>query len=96
MRDGLRALLGHLFSEGVHRVDAEAYEFNEASLGLMEGLGFVREGLKRQAHFDDEGYVETRDEDLDGDGRNDTRSVYRGGRLVERTIQELEFAPDDL
>lgn len=52
--------------------------------------------LDRFDRFDDEGYVETRDEDLDGDGRSDTRSVYRGGRLVERTIQELEFAPDDL
>jgi Flp pilus assembly protein TadD len=52
--------------------------------------------LDRFDRFDDEGYVETRDEDLDGDGRIDTRSLYRGGRLVERTIQELEFAPDDL
>jgi len=52
--------------------------------------------LDRFDRFDDEGYVETRDEDLDGDGRLDTRSVYRGGRLVERTIRELEHAPDDI
>jgi Flp pilus assembly protein TadD len=51
--------------------------------------------LDRFDHFDDEGYVDTRDEDLDGDGQLDTRSIYRGGRLVERSIQELEFAPDD-
>jgi hypothetical protein len=52
--------------------------------------------LDRFDRFDDEGYVETRDEDLDGDGRLDTRSIYRGGRLVERTIRELELAPDDI
>jgi tetratricopeptide (TPR) repeat protein len=52
--------------------------------------------LDRFDRFNDEGYVETRDEDLDGDGRLDTRSIYRGGRLVERTIRELELAPDDI
>jgi Flp pilus assembly protein TadD len=49
--------------------------------------------LDRFDRFDDEGYLEARDEDLDGDGRLDTRSIYRGGRLVERTIRELELAP---
>jgi hypothetical protein len=52
--------------------------------------------LDRFDRFDDEGYVETRDEDLDGDGQLDAQSIYRGGRLVERRIRELEFAPDDL
>jgi Flp pilus assembly protein TadD len=51
--------------------------------------------LDRFDRFDDEGYVATRDEDLDGDGLLDTRSVYRAGRLVERRIRDLEFAPDD-
>jgi len=43
--------------------------------------------------FDAEGYVETRDEDLDGDGVWDMRSTYRSGRLVERTIREPEVTP---
>jgi Flp pilus assembly protein TadD len=50
--------------------------------------------LDRFDHFDDEGVITTREEDLDGDGRPDARSVYREGRLVERTIEELELAPD--
>jgi Flp pilus assembly protein TadD len=49
--------------------------------------------LDRFDHFNDKGFVTTRDEDLDGDGRLDTRSIYRGGQLLERTIHELEFAP---
>jgi tetratricopeptide (TPR) repeat protein len=50
--------------------------------------------IDRFDRFDDEGFVETRLEDLDGDGRIDMRSSYRGGQLVERTIQELDFAPN--
>jgi RimJ/RimL family protein N-acetyltransferase len=56
MRAALTALLNHLFDEGLHRVDAEAYAFNERSIRLMEGLGFRREGLKREALYDGEGY----------------------------------------
>jgi RimJ/RimL family protein N-acetyltransferase len=56
-KDALRALLAHLFAGGVHRVEAEAYEFNERSLGLLESLGFKREGIKREAHLDGERYA---------------------------------------
>jgi RimJ/RimL family protein N-acetyltransferase len=56
MRAALIALLTHLFDEGLHRVDAEAYAFNERSIRLMEGLGFRREGLKREALYDGESY----------------------------------------
>jgi RimJ/RimL family protein N-acetyltransferase len=49
MKDALRAYLGHLFEGGAHRVDAEVYESNEVSLGLLESLGFVVEGRKREA-----------------------------------------------
>jgi ribosomal-protein-alanine N-acetyltransferase len=55
-KEGLRVLLGHLFRAGAHRVDAEVYDLNQAGLRLLEGLGFGREGLKRQAHFDQDGY----------------------------------------
>ena len=48
----LRCLLEHLFARGLHRVDAEVYEFNETSLALLDRLGFRREGLKRRACHD--------------------------------------------
>jgi ribosomal-protein-alanine N-acetyltransferase len=57
-KDALKAFLAHLFAEGVHRVEAEVYEFNKRSLGLLESLGIKREGLKREAHFDGERYAD--------------------------------------
>jgi tetratricopeptide (TPR) repeat protein len=50
--------------------------------------------LDRFDRFDDAGHVETRFEDLDGDGRIDVRSSYRDGRLIERSFDELDFAPE--
>jgi hypothetical protein len=44
--------------------------------------------------FDADGYIETRDEDLDGDGQVDMRSTYRAGRLIERSIREAELGPE--
>ncbi len=55
-RAALSGLFTRLFGEGTHRIDAEVYTINERSLGLLTGLGFVREGLKREAHFDGETY----------------------------------------
>lgn len=55
-KDALQSLIAKLFSQGIHRIEAEAYEFNKASIGLLERLGFKREGLKREAHFDGESY----------------------------------------
>jgi RimJ/RimL family protein N-acetyltransferase len=52
----LRCLLEHLFARGLHRVDAEVYEFNEASLALLDRLGFRREGRKRRACHDGENW----------------------------------------
>jgi hypothetical protein len=40
---------------GLHRVEAEVYEFNLASLKLLSRLGFQQEGSKRQAHFTGDG-----------------------------------------
>ncbi len=57
-KDALRSFLDFLFTEGTHRVEAEVYEFNTVSLGLLESLGFKKEGLKRKAHFDDARYVD--------------------------------------
>ncbi len=49
---------GRILTGEVHRVEAEVYEFNEASLHLLTSLGFKREGVKRQAHFDGEAYCD--------------------------------------
>lgn len=57
-KDALRCLLTHLFEGGVHRVDAEVYEFNQRSLGLLQSLGFTWEGAKREAHWDGKRYWE--------------------------------------
>ena len=43
-------------------------------------------GLDTFDRFDSEGNVGLREEDLDGDGRIDVRSIYEGGKLVRREI----------
>lgn len=40
-------------------VGAVAYEFNDASRGLLESLGFIQEGRIRKARFIDGEYVDT-------------------------------------
>ena len=57
-KDALKHFLRRLFAQGAHRVEAEVYEFNEACLHLLESLGFNQEGVKRQAHFDGDGYCD--------------------------------------
>lgn len=57
-RDALRCLLPYLFNKGMHRVDAEVYEINHASLALLESLGFKQEGMKREAHFDGKKHID--------------------------------------
>lgn len=57
-RDALTTLLAALFAHGLHRVDAEVYAFNHASLKLLSSLGFQQEGCKRQAHFTGDGYCD--------------------------------------
>ncbi len=48
----VRLLTTHLVRDlGYHRVQLEAYGFNEAALRLFERAGFVREGVKRRAYW---------------------------------------------
>lgn len=48
--EGLRLLIAYGFGEiGLDRIDAEVYDFNEPCLKLLGKLGFVREGVKRDA-----------------------------------------------
>jgi RimJ/RimL family protein N-acetyltransferase len=56
--EGLKSLLSHLFNKGLHRMDAEVYENNEAALNLLKKLGFKQEGIKREAHFDGEKFID--------------------------------------
>jgi ribosomal-protein-alanine N-acetyltransferase len=56
--EGLKSLLSHLFNKGLHRMDAEVYQNNKAALKLLKKLGFKQEGIKRDAHFDGEKYLD--------------------------------------
>jgi ribosomal-protein-alanine N-acetyltransferase len=55
MREALEAAMGQAFGPrlALHRVQANARPENVRSLGLLERLGFVREGLARQYLFID-------------------------------------------
>lgn len=41
---------------GLHRIEARVFEFNEASQALLESVGFVEEGVHRDAEFIDGEY----------------------------------------
>lgn len=48
----VRLVATHLIRDcGYHRVQLEAYGFNERALRLFERAGFVREGAKRKAYW---------------------------------------------
>jgi RimJ/RimL family protein N-acetyltransferase len=54
MPDALRALLAHAFGPlNLHRIEADVDPRNEASLRLLERLGFRREGYLRERYFKD-------------------------------------------
>jgi hypothetical protein len=38
--------------------------------------------------------VDLREEDLDGDGEIDVRSVFRQGKLVRRELSDLDHPPE--
>lgn len=49
---GLQALLDYGFGEiGLHRIYAEVFENNPASLALFKSCGFTVEGRQMEAHF---------------------------------------------
>jgi len=49
MRESLSALLSHAFDEiGLNRVEADTDPRNARAIGLLEALGFQREGLLRE------------------------------------------------
>ncbi|SHN69538.1 GNAT family N-acetyltransferase [Fervidobacterium gondwanense] len=53
----LKKAIEFAFGEmNLHRLTAEVYAYNEKSIRLLESLGFVREGLIREAKFHDNKY----------------------------------------
>lgn len=58
-REALRALLRILFIEyRAHRVSLFVYSYNERAIGLYTSMGFVREGVDREALYHGNGYVD--------------------------------------
>ena len=58
MKESLRSYLGQLFNSGIDRIEAEVYDSNLPIKHLMESIGFVAEGRKRDAHFDGKRYID--------------------------------------
>jgi len=57
--DALHALLRWAFREfNMHRVELSVDPSNERALRLYEKLGFVREGTRREAHYDDGRFID--------------------------------------
>ncbi|MGH8251535.1 MAG: GNAT family N-acetyltransferase [Steroidobacteraceae bacterium] len=54
MTDAVRAVAGHALSQlGFRRVEAPVYEWNPASMRVLEKCGFVREGVLKKSVFKD-------------------------------------------
>lgn len=56
MKESLVVFLSYLFNIGIVRIDAEVYQSNIRSQGLMEAIGFCIEGRRREAHFNGQNY----------------------------------------
>jgi len=55
-KEALIGFINQLFNEGLHRIDAEVYDYNLDSLNLLTQLGFIKEGVKREAHISEKKY----------------------------------------
>ena len=58
MKESLVAFITCIFDMGADRIEAEVYDSNEPSKHLMESIGFITEGRKRDAHHDGKQYVD--------------------------------------
>ncbi|MGJ8695229.1 MAG: GNAT family N-acetyltransferase [Verrucomicrobiaceae bacterium] len=66
MREGMQEVIGYCFGElGLHRLEANIQPGNERSIGLVKGLGFLKEG-------DSPGYLK-----IDGEWRDHERWAIR-------------------
>ena len=58
--DAVERLVAYGFDQlGLHKVEARVFEFNEASRGLLESVGFEREGVHRDEVFVDGEFHDT-------------------------------------
>jgi RimJ/RimL family protein N-acetyltransferase len=58
-REAVRLLLGYGFEQlGLHRVHLEVYAFNPRALRVYERVGFVREGVAREALLHDGAWID--------------------------------------
>ena len=95
-----------VFSAGGHEL--ERIEFDSNSDGRLDRVFHYVDGalagenrdtngdgaLDTFDRFDQQGQLVLREEDLDGDGRIDVRSIFSGGRLVRREITDAVHVPD--
>jgi len=56
MKEALLIKLNLLNHQHVHRIECEVYDYNLPSIHLLESIGFVKEGIKRKAHYAQESY----------------------------------------
>ena len=58
-REALETLAGYAFDQlGLHKLTAEAFAVNEASMSLLESVGFVEEGRFREEEYVDGEWVD--------------------------------------
>lgn len=57
--EALKIFLEHVFNRlNLYRLEAEAYEYNNPSIKLLEKAGFVFEGRAREAKFSNRKYID--------------------------------------
>jgi RimJ/RimL family protein N-acetyltransferase len=54
----LKQYIENLFKQGCHRIEGEVYDKNIASQKTLEKLGFIKEGIKRKAHYTGDIYID--------------------------------------
>ncbi len=57
-RIALNMYINRLKELGCFRIEAEVYSNNSPSQRILESLGFIKEGIKRKAHFDGTQYID--------------------------------------
>ena len=57
-RIALDLYIKYLINIGCLRIEAEVYSNNSASQKILESLDFLREGIKRKAHFNGTEYID--------------------------------------
>lgn len=59
-REALELMVDYAFSQlRLHRVNAAVYDFNEASMRLLDSVGFTAEGVQRENAYVDGAYRDT-------------------------------------